>query len=85
MEELEEAVFELWWDAQLAWSVFTSLSTPWKFSMDGVAGIDDAVIIAVLELHPIKRKDRLQVFLEVQAILSGGLKYINEQKEKQRK
>lgn len=78
----DEESCELWWDAQLAWGVFMDVSSPWKFSMNGIAGIDDLALIAVLELHPIQLMDRLEVLRDVQSAARGALRYINEQQEK---
>ena len=85
MPEAVEEHFELWWDAKLAWQVFMDISSPWKFTMGEVAGIDDAAIIAVMALHPIKRIDRLEVFRDVQAAANGALKQLREQAEKRQK
>lgn len=78
----EECVFELWWDAQLAWEVFMDVASPWKFSMDRIVGIDDAALIAVIKLHPIKKSAQLEVLRDAQAAAREALKHIYEQREK---
>ena len=66
----------------MAWQIFEDIACPWKISMDGIAGIDDVALIAVIKLHPGQRTDRLELFRDVQAAARGALKYINEQREK---
>ena len=79
----EDDEFVLWWDAELAWQIFMDVASPWKFGMDGITGIDDLALIAVLQLHPIRKAARLDVLRDVQSAARGALKYINEQREKQ--
>lgn len=79
-----EDVYELWWDAQDAWAVFMDLSCPWKLGMDGVVGIDDVAVIAVIRLRPVSKRRRLELFRDVQALLQGGLKYFGDERERRR-
>ncbi len=85
LPELPEPVDDslvLWWDAQLAWQIFEDIACPWKIGMDGIAGIDDAALIAVIKLHPVQHTDRLELFRDVQAAARGALKHVIEQREK---
>jgi len=80
-EQVDDSLV-LWWDAQLAWQVFMDIACPWKIGMDGIAGIDDVVLITVIKLHLVQRTARLELFRDVQAAARGALNYINEQREK---
>lgn len=80
-EPAEESLV-VWWDAQLAWEVFLDIACPWKVGMEGVAGIDDVALVAVINLHPLRGTARLELFRDVQAAARGALTYINEQREK---
>lgn len=71
---------EVWEENYPAFNVFNALGTQWRYSMNGITGLDYNVIPNVLKLLGIQRNEWTQIFDDIRIMESAALVEINKSK-----
>lgn len=83
-EEEQSDAFAVWEEHWKALQIFLALRTQWRvvagLSAFVYQGLDYAAIEPVMNLHGIKKKQRRQIFLELQLIELGAISGLNNGK-----
>lgn len=69
---------EIWHENSLAFNVFSNLSTQWRYSMNGVTGLDYNVLPTVLRMMKVARDEWHQIFDDIRIMESAALTEINK-------
>lgn len=69
---------EIWEENYQAFSVFNAISTQWRYSMNGISGLDYNVLPTVLKLLNIARSEWNQIFDDIRTMESAVLTQINK-------
>lgn len=85
MEDYGEQTVEIWPDCLPAFNVFQAMSTQWRISMNGPTGLDYNVLPELWKRLGIKKKDRDQVFADLQEMERAALTVMARQREMREK
>ena len=80
MQAAQRSAF-LWPDNVLAWRCWEGVQTQWRASGFGVTGLDYAGVRAYLEILGIKGRERMEVFVGIQACERATLDVHAERRE----
>lgn len=77
--KIEEDVIEIDSEIELSFSVFLRLWSQWRWgAMGGCLGIEYTSIPVVMDMMDVKKKNRSQVFQDIQVMESAALKILNK-------
>lgn len=68
VEEASGSPIDVWPEHLAVCNLFIALTTQWRVGMAGATGLDYAALPAVMSLHGIPRKDRLEVFEDLRVL-----------------
>ena len=76
-------LFYLWPENVPAWQLFQRCATQWRSGMAGREGLDYVGVQVVMDMGPIRLRQRRQRFAEVQVMESAALQAWSEMQDKQ--
>lgn len=81
LEDYGDTTVEIWPENWHAFLVFDALSTQWRTGMSGPTGLDYNVLPELWKRLEVRKKDRNQVFTDLQEMERAALSVMARQRE----